>query len=117
MIEGNIQAKFGLYVDITERKQAEETIKKSLKEKEVLLAEVHHRVKNNLAVITGLLELQSYASDNYHAQKVLKDSQMRVKSIALVHEKLYQNDNLSEVNVSSYGGIDYECKTCYRISR
>lgn len=102
MIEGNIQAKFGLYVDITERKQAEETIKKSLKEKEVLLAEVHHRVKNNLAVITGLLELQSYASDNYHAQKVLKDSQMRVKSIALVHEKLYQNDNLSEVNVSSY---------------
>lgn len=102
IIEGNVQAKFGLYVDITERKQAEETIKKSLKEKEVLLAEVHHRVKNNLAVITGLLELQSYATENYHAQKVLKDSQMRVRSIALVHEKLYQNENLSEVNVSSY---------------
>ncbi len=102
IIDGVVQAKFGLYVDITERKKAEETIKKSLKEKEVLLAEVHHRVKNNLAVITGLLELQSYATQNENAQKVLKDSQMRVRSIALVHEKLYQNENLTEVDVSSY---------------
>ncbi|MBO6795224.1 MAG: PAS domain S-box protein [Balneolaceae bacterium] len=102
IIDGKVKAKFGLYVDITERKKAEETIKKSLKEKEVLLAEVHHRVKNNLAVITGLLELQSYATQNENAQKVLKDSQMRVRSIALVHEKLYQNENLTEVDVSSY---------------
>lgn len=102
IIDGVIQAQFGLYVDITDRKRSEETIKKSLREKEVLLAEVHHRVKNNLAVITGLLELQSYTTENTNAQRVLKDSQLRIHSIALVHEKLYQNENLSDIKVQSY---------------
>ena len=93
---------FGIYVDISERKQAEEHIKKSLKEKEVLLAEIHHRVKNNLAVITGLLELQSYNTSSEKATNVLRTSQMRVNSIALIHEKLYQNEDLSEISFDVY---------------
>ena len=102
IIDGNIIAMYGIYVDITDRKRAEEKLKANLREKEVLLAEIHHRVKNNLAVITGLLELQALNSDNEDAQKVLKDSQMRINSIALVHELLYQSDDLSRVDISNY---------------
>ncbi|WP_440998996.1 PAS domain S-box protein [Fodinibius sp. SL11] len=93
---------FGIYVDISERKQAEEKVKNSLKEKEVLLAEIHHRVKNNLAVITGLLELQAFNTSSEEATDVLEISQMRVNSIALIHEKLYQNKNLSEICFEQY---------------
>lgn len=102
LVQDKTVAIFGIYVDITDRKKAEEQIKKSLKEKEVLLAEIHHRVKNNLAVITGLLELQAYNSDSDEVTDVLKSSQMRVNSIALIHEKLYQNDNLSEISFDVY---------------
>lgn len=93
---------FGIYVDISERKAAEEKVKKSLKEKEVLLAEIHHRVKNNLAVITGLLELQAYNTSSEEAKDVLEISQTRINSIALIHEKLYQNENLSEICLEQY---------------
>lgn len=100
--EGRTIAIFGIYVDISDRRDAEEKVKKSLKEKEVLLAEIHHRVKNNLAVITGLLELQGYNTTQEEAKEVLKESQMRVNSIALIHEKLYQNENLSEISFEIY---------------
>ncbi|WP_138429914.1 PAS domain S-box protein [Fodinibius saliphilus] len=93
---------FGIFVNITDRKKAEEKVKKSLKEKEVLLAEIHHRVKNNLAVITGLLELQAYNTTSEEAKEVLTASQMRINSIALIHEKLYQNKNLSEISFDKY---------------
>ena len=102
VIDDKMLYKYGIYVDITDRKKAEQKVRDSLKEKEVLLAEVHHRVKNNLAVITGLLELQSYNADNENARKVLRDSQMRIHSIALVHEKLYDNENFSEIKVQDY---------------
>lgn len=102
VVNGKTVAIFGLYVDITNRKQAEEKVRKSLKEKEVLLAEIHHRVKNNLAVITGLLELQAYNTSSEEATDVLKVSQMRVNSIALIHEKLYQNEDLSEISFDRY---------------
>lgn len=102
IVHGKTVAIFGIYVDITDRKQAEEKIKKSLKEKEVLLAEIHHRVKNNLAVITGLLELQAYNTSSSEATDVLQLSQMRINSIALIHEKLYQNENLSEICFEQY---------------
>ena len=102
IIDEKMMYKYGIYVDITDRRKAEEEVKKSLKEKEVLLAEIHHRVKNNLAVITGLLELQSYSSGDENAKKILRDSQMRIRSIALVHEKLYDNDNFSEIKVQDY---------------
>ncbi len=102
VVDGQTIALYGIYVDITDRRKAEEKVKESLREKEVLLAEIHHRVKNNLAVITGLLELQSYNTKNREAISVLRDSQMRINSIALVHEKLYQSVNLSEIKIQNY---------------
>lgn len=102
IVEGKTVGIYGLYVDITDRIEAEKQMRKSLREKEVLLAEIHHRVKNNLAVITGLLELQSYNTTDENAQSILRDSQMRINSIALVHEKLYQNEDLSEVSIGQY---------------
>lgn len=101
-VNGKTVAIFGIYVDISDRKEAEEKVKKSLKEKEVLLAEIHHRVKNNLAVITGLLELQAYNTDSEEATDVLEISKTRINSIALIHEKLYQNENLSEICFQQY---------------
>lgn len=88
--------------DISSEKEAQQTIKKSLKEKEVLLAEIHHRVKNNLAVISGLLQMQIWESDNDDAISALRQSQFRVQSIALVHEKLYQSENLSYIVFDQY---------------
>ena len=101
-VDGKTIAIFGIYVDITDQKEAESNLKKSLKEKEVLLAEIHHRVKNNLAVITGLLELQSHSTENNDVQNALKDSQMRINTMALIHEKLYQNETLSSIDFSRY---------------
>jgi PAS domain S-box-containing protein len=101
-VEGKTIAIYGIYVDITDRKKSEQQVRQSLKEKEVLLAEIHHRVKNNLAVITGLLELQSHRTTNKDASKALKDSQMRINSMALIHEKLYQNETLSRIDFDVY---------------
>ncbi len=101
-VDGKTIAIYGIYLDITDQKRAETKLKGSLKEKEVLLAEIHHRVKNNLAVITGLLDLQSHSSENEDVQNALKDSQMRINTMALIHEKLYQNDTLSNIDFSRY---------------
>ncbi|MEX0994446.1 MAG: histidine kinase dimerization/phosphoacceptor domain -containing protein [Balneolaceae bacterium] len=89
--------------NITAQKEAEEKINKSLKEKEVLLAEIHHRVKNNLAVITGLLEMQVWnLEENDQSIPALKESQLRIQSIALVHELLYQTESFSEIKMDEY---------------
>lgn len=84
------------------RKEAEESAKESLKEREILLSEIHHRVKNNLAVVTGLMELQSAYISEEKTLNVLKESQNRVKSIALLHEKLYENKTLKEIEIRAY---------------
>lgn len=102
---------YGMYVDISERKEAEEKIKKSLKEKETLLAEIHHRVKNNLAVISGLLQLQAFNSENDEVEQALNDSRSRIMSIATVHERLYQSEALSEIDCREF--IRQLCRTIH----
>jgi two-component sensor histidine kinase len=74
----------------------------ALNEKNVLLQEVHHRVKNNLAVISGLLHIQRFSSDDEKLNKALEASEMRIKSMALIHEKLYQAESLSEIDFKHY---------------
>ncbi|MEI6673637.1 MAG: histidine kinase dimerization/phosphoacceptor domain -containing protein [Verrucomicrobiota bacterium] len=88
--------------DIAQIKRGEEQLKNSLREKESLLKEIHHRVKNNLQIISSLLSLQSSQIDNPAAQTALRDMQHRVRSMALIHEHLYRSDSLASVNLSTY---------------
>jgi PAS domain S-box-containing protein len=92
----------GIAHNITEKKHVQQRMEVSLKEKEILLREVHHRVKNNMQVISSILNLQSsYVSDEY-ALTLLKESQNRIKTMAYIHESLYQNKSFTSVNFSDY---------------
>jgi PAS domain S-box-containing protein len=101
-IPGRVPEFFCVDIDLTERKQAEEKIKASLDEKEVLLKEVHHRVKNNLQVISSLISLQADILADTQLQGVLGDVRDRVRSMALVHEKLYQTEDLAQLDFAEY---------------
>lgn len=83
-------------------KMAKETVNTSLKEKEILLAELHHRVKNNLAIISGLLNLQEDATPNLEAKQIISDSKTRILSMALVHKMLYENAELKSIDLGKY---------------
>jgi PAS domain S-box-containing protein len=88
--------------DISERQAAKELITASLAEKEILLREIHHRVKNNLQVISGLLNLQSRYIDDEGVRSIYKESQNRIKTMALIHEGFYQHDDLAHINLVEY---------------
>ena len=96
--EGNVTGYVGTIVDITERKKYEETLKASLDEKSILIMEIHHRVKNNLQIISGLIRLQARQITSPQALDALRECETRVITMALVHESLYQSGNLANIS-------------------
>lgn len=92
----------GVVVDITLRKVYEDQLKKSLEEKDILLKEIHHRVKNNLQVISSLLKLQMDKINQPALKQAFNESKDRIRAIALVHEKMYLSEELSTINFSDY---------------
>lgn len=100
--EGEIERFIGANQDITEQRQNQIELEKMLEEKVTLVMEVHHRVKNNLAIISGLLQLQAMQSNDENLSSKLMESTLRISSIAMVHELLYKSEHLSSINISDY---------------
>ncbi len=91
-----------IFVNALERKRAEKQIRTALQEKEVLLKEIHHRVKNNLQVVSSLLDLQSDYIEDEQTRQLFQESRSRVKSMALIHERLYETQDLSRIDFAEY---------------
>ncbi|MBI4804873.1 MAG: PAS domain-containing protein [Desulfovibrio sp.] len=102
--DGAVLGFYSLITNITQVKTAEIALMASLREKEVLLKEIHHRVKNNLQIISSLLSLQEKGIENPEAQRILLDCQGRVMSMALVHDQLHRSDNLGGIDMAPYLG-------------
>ncbi len=100
--KSEIQKVMGITQDITERKKSEEIIENSLKEKTTLLSEIHHRVKNNLAIVSGLLQLQKNEVKDEKVTAAFEQSINRIISIAMVHELMYKSPELSSINIHTY---------------
>jgi len=101
-VESNIRENKIFEQRINERKATEQAIKHALSEKDILLAEIHHRVKNNLAIIASLFNLQISTVENEDAKNILLESKNRVKSMALIHDRLYKSDNMTDVDFAKY---------------
>jgi len=100
--EGKVAGRRGVVTDISGIKQVENLLKASLKEKEILLREIHHRVKNNLQVISSMLRLQSASISDESIHEIFNDAQNRVLTMSLVHEKLYKANDFSSVDICEY---------------
>jgi PAS domain S-box-containing protein len=98
----NTAGLIGIMVDITDRKEFEDKLKDSLKEKESLIREIHHRVKNNMQIISSLLSLQLDYVDDSKSYELFQESRNRVKSMAMIHEKLYMADELSKIDFQDF---------------
>ena len=99
---GRVIRMIGTHLDITEQEELRIKIENSLKEKTLLLSEIHHRVKNNLAIVTGLLSLQSIGSEDEELKALLGETARRIKSIAQVHELLYNTDSFTDIPFDKY---------------
>lgn len=100
--EGNVVGSVHVARDITKRIETENELRKALEDKDVLMKEIHHRVKNNLAVMSSLLNLQSRYITDEAVRDIFKDSQSRAKTMALIHEKLYRSGDLKRINIKEY---------------
>lgn len=95
-------ASFGVYVDLSNQLKNQKIISDQLYEREILIQEIHHRVKNNMAIISGILELESMNSENPTLRKNLQNTQNRIHSISRIHEVMYRNRNLTSINFLDY---------------
>ena len=100
--KGTVDEISGIGHDTTEKKLYEQELQRSVEEKEVLLKEVHHRVKNNMQVISSILNLQSHYIKDQNSLNVLRESQSRIKAMASIHERLYSNESFSKIKFSEY---------------
>lgn len=100
--EGKIIGVLGIGHDITERKDSEDKIRTNLREKETLIRELYHRTKNNMQVIISMLSIQGRTTDNKIIKEVIEEIKNKVMSMALVHQKLYQSNDLSRINLKDY---------------
>ncbi len=101
-LRGYVDANKALHAEITERELIEAKLAASLAEKEVLLKEIHHRVKNNIQVISSLLSLQAQQASDPVVKELFRETQNKVRGIALIHEKLYRSKDLSQINYADY---------------
>nr|WP_054858558.1 histidine kinase dimerization/phosphoacceptor domain -containing protein [Methanobacterium formicicum] len=101
-VDNNIQGVMATFADISGMVLAEKQIKTSLEEKEVLLREIHHRVKNNLQIISSLMSLQSEYTQEPETLKMFQESKNRIRSMALIHEKLYQSKDMAHIDFGEY---------------
>jgi len=100
--EGNLIGSIHIAHDFTKRKEIEDELEKALEEKDILMKEIYHRVKNNLMIISSLLSLQSRYIKDKDTKEIFRKSQNRAKSMALIHEKLYKSEDLKSINFAEY---------------